>query len=379
MNDRLVFSSQRLEAALGVPFGERVSDFSKYEELDRHPDWRFALGMYWMATDPKDRIEWKGKTYQSLSHAYQAAKFEKTVPNEAFKFCVESGSEIATLATGWEAQQAANRPHLTQKQFETWREVESSILDRLSENKFSPEKTPGKILLATGDAELWICGGRWQPKRFRRLEKLRSRIRARTADRLLLSDDAASEGRTETVPTEANRVVERPPSEEQTRVDQPQGDGDDDVGPLDLDLDGWCLNSQSDKNQRPKKKRKHSTGPNFLAQRVIATFHRSDVKDLFVKIPAVIWKSRKLVFEEIGANALEPNSDSKTPIVEEDPINFPPPPRFFAAVLPVGADAQDYLTALQHHRLVKTAHLEPAPTPPPTEAVPSVAAETPTA
>ena len=53
-------------------------------------------------------------------------------------------------------------------------------MDELYDEKFHPSKTPEKVLLATGNAQLWLIRDpqrRLKPLRFMRLEKLRDKLR----------------------------------------------------------------------------------------------------------------------------------------------------------------------------------------------------------
>jgi hypothetical protein len=178
--DRLVYASKAFSKPLNEPFGERVANPSEYADLLAFEGWRETLGMFWTADDPADYFQWRGKTYRSYAHAYSAAKFAQSKPEEAHKYCVESESEIATKASGWEAHQAAKTPRLEPEQMREWQKTERDIVKEIRQAIFAPDKTPSKVLLATHDAELWIVGGRWTfigNLRDTRLEKLRRKLR----------------------------------------------------------------------------------------------------------------------------------------------------------------------------------------------------------
>jgi hypothetical protein len=177
MNDRLSISNRGNQKPPGAGPNERVTNVEVYSDLAAAKDWRQVLTVFWTADHVEDFIVFRGRTYRSHSHAFQAAKFEVHHPQVSWNFCVESGSEIGTRGSGWEANCAGKSPALTPGQLQNWCEArERRATDEIYAVKFRPGSLAARILLATKSAELYRVGLRGTAVRCGRLERIRASL-----------------------------------------------------------------------------------------------------------------------------------------------------------------------------------------------------------
>lgn len=146
-------------------------------ELEAFGDWRSPLDPFWTATDPADYLEWNGKTYRSHIHALQAAKYRKWHSELADQFCVESGNNVGVVLDAWEVLRLCREQPLTKGRMEYWRNHRKAVREEILEAKFTASSLPGRILIATREAELWSSPcpeAPWRRNVF--LEKLRTKL-----------------------------------------------------------------------------------------------------------------------------------------------------------------------------------------------------------
>jgi len=77
----------------GQGTGERIpkSRISEFADLNQIKEWRKKLDDEWMT-----KFELDGKSWSSVQHYYEAAKFRKTRPDFYAKFAIESGTPLST-------------------------------------------------------------------------------------------------------------------------------------------------------------------------------------------------------------------------------------------------------------------------------------------
>jgi len=77
----------------GQGTGERIpkSRISEFADLNQIKEWRKKLDDEWMT-----KFELDGKSWSSIQHYYEAAKFRKTRPDFYAKFAIESGTPLST-------------------------------------------------------------------------------------------------------------------------------------------------------------------------------------------------------------------------------------------------------------------------------------------
>jgi ribA/ribD-fused uncharacterized protein len=174
--DRLFFYSNSADRAPGEGANEQVADPKLYAELKGIPNWRKRLSNFWEADFKLD-----GVTYRTVEHAFQAAKIALVDATKAKLFTLESGSELAR-GGGLEARKQRKMVMLTPAQLATWNAHKHTHMGAAMRAKFTQHAELGKVLLATGSAELWHGTGRGQPPaRILELEAVRAELRAQPA------------------------------------------------------------------------------------------------------------------------------------------------------------------------------------------------------
>ena len=178
-DDRLVFFANSADKPVGRGVGEKVAQPKEYATLQSIPHWRRIFSSLW--TSDAHPLRWRGRTFRSHSHAYQAAKFEEAgAPDAASEFCIESGSWLGTQGTGLDAHKARRVVKLTPEQLAVWASREDVCKEEIYRAKYMAEDDddalPRRALLATGRAELWNQGPRIKTRRCVRLEKIRDEL-----------------------------------------------------------------------------------------------------------------------------------------------------------------------------------------------------------
>ncbi|KAI9205751.1 uncharacterized protein BJ171DRAFT_499534 [Polychytrium aggregatum] len=171
--DKFFFYSRSKDVRPGRGVNEWITDPGLYESLQAIPDWRRVLSNFHIAPFVYD-----GFTFNSIEHAFQAAKIRLANPELAFRFTVESGTEIG-LGDGVIAQQNRQVAFLDSAQIQHWDSIKDEVMKAAAYEKYASCELARKVLLATGSAELWHGVPRGKPVRFLHLEEIREYLRAR--------------------------------------------------------------------------------------------------------------------------------------------------------------------------------------------------------
>lgn len=171
--DTLRFYSRSKEAAPGRGAGEEVAAPSAYAALARTPGWRRVLSNFHVCP-----FRFRGKTYRSIEHAFQATKIALADPARAASFAADSGSALG-LGDGATAQAARKLVRLTPAQLAVWGAVSQLVMAEAASAKYAQCEEARRVLLATGRAHLWHIVPRGRPVRFRHLERIRADLRLR--------------------------------------------------------------------------------------------------------------------------------------------------------------------------------------------------------
>ena len=178
--DVLNFYARSAHVPAGRDPGEVVADPNRYAELNRIVHWRRIFSSLWTHENPDDHIAWRGRTYRSHSHAFQAAKFAYAGrPDVAERFSVESGTDLGANGTGLDAHRNRKIALLGEAQLAMWAKAELECKREIYAAKYG-SGTPRRALLATGEAELWNRGPRIRTLRNLRLEELRASLTEET-------------------------------------------------------------------------------------------------------------------------------------------------------------------------------------------------------
>ncbi|KAL4854657.1 hypothetical protein ACK3TF_004589 [Chlorella vulgaris] len=171
MNDVFVFHSKSANTAPGKGVHERVVDRARYASLARVDNWRRVLSNFHVCP-----FEFRGLTYNTIEHAFQAHKIALADPVKAKTFSVESGTELG-LGDGTKAQRARKLVRLTQAELEEWDTMKDSLMAEAAVAKYKACQEARQVLKLTGDAELWhLMTQRGKPSqcvRFIHLEHIR--------------------------------------------------------------------------------------------------------------------------------------------------------------------------------------------------------------
>jgi hypothetical protein len=175
--DMLCFYASSADKPAGKGANEYVSDASVYAELDSITHWRRMFSSLFVFMNG-EKLVWRGRSYRSHSHAYQAAKFTTAGHDEtAMLFSIESDSELGTYGSGLDAHRARKIINLSPQELALWYDEESQCKDEIYAAKYSIPSVQ-KALLATGTAQLWNRGPRIRILRNTRLEAIRTMLAA---------------------------------------------------------------------------------------------------------------------------------------------------------------------------------------------------------
>ena len=151
-----------------------MSDPEQYALLASIPDWRKVLSNFhvcpFLAPD--------GLRYRTIEHAFQAAKIGLVSPAAAFRFAMDSGSELSR-GDGAAAQAQRKMVLLPPDVLSRWDRESGRVMERLAEAKYSQCPDAAAALMATKRAVLnHFLGRRGGVARFTHLERLRQRLLA---------------------------------------------------------------------------------------------------------------------------------------------------------------------------------------------------------
>lgn len=167
--DRLVFYSRSADVRPCKGKNE-VGDPSKYAELAGIKDWRKVLSNFHVAP-----FVYRGKTYNTIEHGFQAAKIALVDPGKADLFAMESGSELSR-GDGGVAQKHRKMVMLSKDELAQWAGIKDVVMFGLALEKFKACAEATEVLKHTGSAQLWHQVNRGKPVRFEHLETIRSMI-----------------------------------------------------------------------------------------------------------------------------------------------------------------------------------------------------------
>lgn len=165
--DVLRFYSGSADVRPGKGKGERVADPGAYSALAARPHWRRTLSNFHEA-----EFEYRGRTYRTIEHAFQAAKIGLVDPQAAAQFALESGSELAR-GDGLVARKHRKLVVLPKAVIAQWDGMSARVMAEIAACKFAQCPDARATLHDTGRAELWHAAPRMQPVRFEFLERIR--------------------------------------------------------------------------------------------------------------------------------------------------------------------------------------------------------------
>jgi ribA/ribD-fused uncharacterized protein len=161
------------DAAPGKGAGETLeSSADTYKDLKAIKGWRRILSNF--AVTP---FTWKGKRWNTVEHAFQAAKFESIAPELFDSFSLDSGSELSR--SGGDAARSERKALVfTPAQKAAWDARSAEVMRELWQAKFSQDKEAQRALLLTRTAQLWHAAPRTPKVRWDGLEEIRSVLAA---------------------------------------------------------------------------------------------------------------------------------------------------------------------------------------------------------
>lgn len=168
INDTLSFFSNSVNRSPGSGPYEKVNDISRYRDLEKILNWRQKLSNFAIAPFKLD-----GKTWRTVEHYFQAQKLRLVDSELAEVFTVESGSVLGTEGTGLDARKMRKAKILPKEVLDVWEKQKDEVMARAWKAKFSQNPEMRRVLLATGEAELYHAGPRIPLQRFVGLETLR--------------------------------------------------------------------------------------------------------------------------------------------------------------------------------------------------------------
>lgn len=169
--DKLFYFSGSRDVKPGKGTNEHVSVPSKYSYLEGIKDWRKILSNFHLQP-----FTWQGKTWNTVEHAFQASKIALVDKNKAKSFTLESGSVLGR-GSGADARKQRKMVVLSPEKLKYWAKIKDDVMEDIIYHRYKNEPDLQKVLLATGDAELWHVVLRSKPEHVFYLERVRSRIR----------------------------------------------------------------------------------------------------------------------------------------------------------------------------------------------------------
>jgi predicted NAD-dependent protein-ADP-ribosyltransferase YbiA (DUF1768 family) len=171
--DILCFYASSADKPPGQGCGEVVRDASAYAALAAIPHWRRMFSSLYVL---EEGLTWRGRTYRSHSHAFQAAKYAEAGHSDtAALFSVESDSELGSRGSGLDAHRARKMVHLSLTELAQWEAQQAVCKDEIYAAKFAVPSVRA-ALLATCQAQLWNRGPRIKTLRNMRLEAIRAQL-----------------------------------------------------------------------------------------------------------------------------------------------------------------------------------------------------------
>jgi len=170
MTDKLFFNSRSADAYPGAGVNEIVVDTEAYKELSKTRHWRRILSNFHVC-----EFKWRGYTYRTIEHAFQAAKIGLVSEADAYRFTVESGTELGR-GDGLDARKARKVVDLGAR-IKEWDAISRQVMEEIAQAKYAVCEEARTVLRATGKAELWHLVMRSKiHERFVHLERIRSEL-----------------------------------------------------------------------------------------------------------------------------------------------------------------------------------------------------------
>jgi predicted NAD-dependent protein-ADP-ribosyltransferase YbiA (DUF1768 family) len=177
-SERLFYYSKSADKKPGKGANEYTTDVGKYDNLSNIKDWRKILSNFYVSP-----FTWKGKKWNSVEHAFQGTKIALVDPTKGNWFTLDSGNKIGQ-GDGLEARKNRKLVFLGPKDLEKWDSMKSGIMEDILHAKFSQVPLAKKVLLETGDAELWHSPGRAPAERQYELESVRDRLKSKEKQKI---------------------------------------------------------------------------------------------------------------------------------------------------------------------------------------------------
>ena len=166
--NKLFYYSKSRDVAPGKGTNEMLENQDDFQALKNIKDWRKILSNFYV-----EKFVYNGHTYNSVEHAFQAAKIALVDKNKAFWFTLESGHEIG-LGGGDVAQKNRKLIKLNKSQLEKWDIIKYDVMINITKERIKQSETYQKVLIETKKSELWHIQVRKSPIRNTYLEDIRS-------------------------------------------------------------------------------------------------------------------------------------------------------------------------------------------------------------
>ena len=170
-NDKLFYYSKSRDTFPGKGTNEEVQDPKNYKELSKIKDWRKILSNFYEAP-----FVYNDVTYNTVEHAFQAAKIGLVNDEDAYTFTMDSESALG-MGSGEEARKNRKMHVLNKVQIGKWNKIKDIIMEDIVREKFNQVEEAKRVLLLTQCAELWHTVMRSKPIRSFYLENVRDELR----------------------------------------------------------------------------------------------------------------------------------------------------------------------------------------------------------
>jgi predicted NAD-dependent protein-ADP-ribosyltransferase YbiA (DUF1768 family) len=168
--NKLYFYSKSKDVYPGDGKNEFVNDKNTYYKLSKINNWRQKLSNFHIYP-----FRWNNYIYNTIEHAFQAAKISIVDSELAFQFAIESKSKLSK-GDGNDARKSRKIIILNDTELYIWNEIKDDIMYEITFEKYKICDECKNILINTKDSELWHIVTRGKPVRFNHLEKIRNII-----------------------------------------------------------------------------------------------------------------------------------------------------------------------------------------------------------
>ena len=168
--DKFAYFSKSANKLPGKGTGEYVSNPKNYEQLSKINNWRRVLSNF-----HKCPFTYNNLLYNTIEHAFQAAKIDLVDKDKSFQFSLDSGSELSK-SEGLAARKKRKWVMLGQETIKIWNNKSDDIMKEITEDKIKKCPEYVNVLVLTGNAELWHIMPRQAKKRQYYLENIRDSL-----------------------------------------------------------------------------------------------------------------------------------------------------------------------------------------------------------